>query len=105
MRTPLTLIALTISLFAAIVAPAAALKPDALTLPQARQQIRVATENWAGLIDGRAHIGRCERPDRALVRCGVVIKSARTRCDMEVTVRRTRSYDSLRARGVRCSNA
>ena len=105
MRTPFAIVALTVCLFAALAAPAFALKPDALSVPQARQQIRVATENWAGLIDGRAYIGRCERPGRTVVRCGVAIKSSRTRCDMQVTVQRTRTYDSLRARGVRCSDA
>jgi hypothetical protein len=85
--------------------PAASAAAQKLSVGQARQQIRTATENWAGLLDGRAHVGRCEHGGTRVVRCVVIIKSNRTRCAMQVTVVRGRNYDSLRARSVRCADA
>jgi hypothetical protein len=97
------LIAVVLCALAATAGTAAA--GQKLSVGQARQQIRTATENWAGLLDGRAHVGRCEHGGTRVVRCVVIIKSNRTRCEMQVTVVRGRSYDSLRARSVRCADA
>jgi hypothetical protein len=101
---PLPLLAALVAL-AVPAAPAGAAAAEKLSVSQARQQIRTATENWAGLLDGQAHVGRCEHGGTRVVRCIVVIKSNRTRCEMQVTVVRGRSYDSLRARSVRCADA
>jgi hypothetical protein len=98
-----------VSMLIAVAAPAApasaaaSADADPLTFSQARAQIRTATEMWAGLLDGRAHVGRCERSGRA-IRCAVVIRGARTRCEMRVSVSRKTRWDTLRARNVRCAD-
>jgi hypothetical protein len=102
---PLPLLAALVALAVPAAPAGAAAAAEKLSVGQARQQIRTATENWAGLLDGQAHVGSCEHGGERIVRCVVVIKSNRTRCQMQVTVVRGRSYDSLRARSVRCADA
>ena len=98
------LLSLALCVLAVLAAPAGAAS-EKLSVTQARQQIRTATENWAGLLDGRAHVGSCQHGGAHVVRCAVVIKSPRTRCVMRVTVSRSSEYDTLRARSVRCTDA
>ena len=101
-RLPKIILAAAVA-FAATAPNAAA--GDPLPMSEARGQIRTATEMWAGLLDGRAHVKRCVRTTPSAVRCEVVISGAGTRCEMRVSVVRRSKFDSVRARGLRCASA
>jgi hypothetical protein len=103
MRRAVTLrLLLVAALLGALALPAAA-TAEPISIKEARGQIKTATETWAALLDGKAHIGRCERTQPTAVRCTVVIRSADTRCEMRVSVSRSSRWDSVRARGLRCA--
>ena len=78
---------------------------NSLPMGEARGQIRTATEMWAGLLDGRAQVKRCARTSARAVRCDVVIRGAKSRCEMRISVVRGSEFDTVRARGLRCSDA
>jgi hypothetical protein len=75
---------------------------EPLSIREARGQIRTATENWAGLLDGRARIRSCTQTKAHAVTCQVVISGPGGRCEMRVSVNRGAKWDAVRARGVRC---
>jgi hypothetical protein len=87
-----------------IVSAPDAMAGNSLPMGEARGQIRTATEMWAGLLDGRAQVKRCARTNARAVRCDVVIRGANTRCEMRISVVRDSEFDTVRARGLRCSN-
>ena len=100
MRTLLKIIP--VALIVLVAAAPNAIAGDSLPMGEARGQIRTATDMWAGLLDGRAHVKRCERTSARSVRCQVVIQGANARCEMRISVVRSREFDSVRARGLRC---
>jgi hypothetical protein len=87
----------------ALVAPPAASAGNGLPMGEAREQIHFATDMWAGLLDGKARVKSCKRTSARAVRCDVVIESAATRCEMRISVVRSTRHDTVRARGLRCS--
>jgi hypothetical protein len=97
-------LALLVPLAVALASPAIA-AADTLSVKEARGQIRTATENWAALMDGKAHVGRCVQTKAHLVRCDVVISGVGSRCEMRVSVSRGKKWDAVRARGVRCRSS
>jgi hypothetical protein len=95
---------LLIAIIAALAVPAVA-SATPLSVKEARGQIKTATLTWAQLVDGHARIGSCQRMQSHVVRCSVVISSARTRCEMRVSVSRGSKWDAVRARGVHCRDS
>ena len=91
-----------ISVLALTVLPTAACA-EVLPFRDAQAQIRVATANWAALMDGRARVGDCTRVRSEMVRCQVWITGRGGRCHARVSVSRGRNVDTLRARAVRCT--